>query len=128
MRPKSKKPRKQRKYIRTASIHERRKMMSSHLSEELMKEHSRRNSPVRKGDEVSIMRGKFRGKTGKISKVDLKKYKTYIEGIKIRKTDGTERQAPIHPSNLKIIKLNLEDKRRVAALKRKASVIIGEKK
>ena len=75
---------------------------------------------MRKGDEVEVMRGKFKGKKGKIMKVDLKKYKVYIEGITIRRTDGTERLAPIHPSNLKLINLNLEDKRRVKILERRA--------
>ena len=127
MRPKSKKPKKQRKYIKTAPLHKRRMMISSHLSEELRKEYGKRSFTVRAGDEVLIMRGKFKGKSGKISKVDLKKYKVYIEGITIRRTDGTERQAAIHPSNLKVRKLNLEDKRRSAALKRKTKTV-GEKK
>jgi len=64
------------------------------------------------------MRGKFKKRTGKIARVNTKKYRVYIEGVMVRRTDGTERQAPIHPSNLKITKLNLQDKRRVGALKR----------
>jgi len=128
MRPKSKKPKKQRKYEKTAPLHERRKMMASHLSEELRKEHKKRNFPVRKGDEVVVMRGKFKKKSGKVSRVDTGKYKVYIEGLTIRKTDGTERLAPIHPSNLKITKLELGDKKRVASLNRKPKTEVGEKK
>ncbi len=127
-RPKSKKPRKQRKFERTAPLHVRRKLMAAHLSAELRKQYGRRSFPVRKGDEVVVMRGKFKKRTGKIARVDTKKYRVYIEGIMVKKTDGTERQAPIHPSNLKIIKLNLEDKKRVAALTRKTGKSIKSSK
>ena len=98
-RPSSKKPRKQRKFLHQAPLHLRRKLMAAHLSKELREKYKTRSLPVRKGDEVEVMRGKFKGKKGKIMKVDLKKYKVYIEGITIRRTDGTERLAPIHPSN-----------------------------
>lgn len=74
---------------------------------------------MRKGDEVQIMKGKFKKKTGKISRVDLKKIKVYIDGITRKKVDGSEVQIPIHPSNLKIINLNLEDKKRIKALTRR---------
>ena len=123
-RPKSKKPKKQRKYIRTAALHVRRKLMAGNLSAELRKQHGRRSVPVRKGDDIVVMRGKFKKRSGKIARVNTKKYRVYIEGVMVRRTDGTERQAPLHPSNLKITKLNLQDRRRVAALKRKS----GEKK
>jgi len=118
-RPKSKKARKQRKFLFTAPIHIRRKMMAAHLSKELREKYKRRSLPLRKGDEVEVMRGEFKGKRGKVSRIDLKKYKVYIEGITRRKTTGTEVQVPIHPSNLRIISLNLDDKKRVEALERK---------
>jgi len=115
--PKSKKPKKQRKYLRTAPLHIRRKLIAAHLSKELHARYKIRAAPVRKGDEVEIMRGKFKKRTGKIARVDTKKYKVYIEGMMIKRTDGTERMAPLHASNLKIIKLNLEDKRRFKSIK-----------
>jgi len=117
--PKSKKPRKQRKFLFTAPLHIRRKLMAAHFSKELKQKYKTRSFPVRKGDEVEVMRGGFKKKRGKISRVDLKKYKVYIEGIMRKRTDGTERQVPIHPSNLRIINLNLEDKRRSKTLERK---------
>lgn len=118
-RPKSKQPRKQRKFLYTAPLHMRRKFMGAHLSKELRDKYKTRALQVRKGDEVEIMRGKFKSQKGKISRVNLKKYKVYIEGIAVRKTSGSEALAPIHPSNLRIIKLSLEDDQRVKALKRK---------
>lgn len=120
MRPKSSKPRKQRKFLFTAPLHLRRKFLSSHLSKELREKYKTRSFPVRKGDEVEIMRGKFKKKTGKISRVDLKEYKVYIEGIIRKRTTGVDVQVPIHPSNLRIMNLNLEDKKRVKILERKA--------
>lgn len=118
-RPKSKKPRKQRKFVYNADQHLRRKMLSVHLSKELREKYHRRSFPVRKGDEVQIMRGKFKGKKGKVARVNYKKYRIYIEGITIKKADGTERLFPIHPSNTMIVSLDLSDKKRVEALEKK---------
>ncbi|MEM5882912.1 MAG: 50S ribosomal protein L24 [Candidatus Aenigmatarchaeota archaeon] len=118
-RPKSKKPRKQRKFLYEAPLHLRRKMISAHLSKELREKYKTRSLTLRKGDEVEVMRGEFKKRKGKVSKIDTKNYKVYIEGITRKRTDGTERQVPIHPSNLRIINLNLEDKRRVKILERR---------
>jgi len=117
--PKSKKPRKQRKFLYTAPLHLRRKIMSVHLTKELRERYKRRSMPIRKGDEVEVMSGKFKKQRGKVSRVNLKKYQVFVEGIVVKRTDGTERQKPIHPSKLKIINLNVEDKRRVKIFERK---------
>lgn len=123
----SKQPRKQRKYRKNAPLHIRHKLVSVHLSKELQKKYKRRSFPVRKGDEVEIMRGNYKKKTGKVSRVDLKKMKVYIEGITRKKVAGTEVQVPFHPSNLRIISL-FEDKKRLKALNRtlKKEVKYGE--
>jgi large subunit ribosomal protein L24 len=114
----SKKPGKQRKYVYNAPIHVRHKFLSAHLSKDLRVKYKKRSFSVRKGDEVQVMRGKFKKKTGKISRVDLNKIKVYIDGMTRKKVDGTEIQVPIHPSNLRIINLTLEDKKRINALTR----------
>ncbi len=124
--PKSKHPRKQRKFLYNAPLHLRRKMLASHLSKELREKYKRRSLPVRKGDEVQVMSGKLKGRTGKISRINLKKYKVYIEGVTRKRTVGTEVQLPIHPSKLKIINLNLADKRRIKILERKKGVKVVE--
>ena len=93
--------------------------MAAHLAADLKKQYGRRSFPARKGDEVVVMRGKFKKRTGKVARVDTRKYRVYIEGVMVKRTDGTERQAPLHPSNLKITKLNLDDKKRAAALAKK---------
>jgi len=116
---KSKQPRKQRKFLYTAPLHIRRKLLSGHLSKELRQKYKFRSFPLRKNDEVQVMRGEHKKKVGKISRVDYKKYKVYVEGVTIKSTTGTDKQVALHPSNLKIITLNLDDKKRVKAFERK---------
>ena len=108
----SKQPRKQRKYRYNAPAHIRHKFLSAHLSKELRQRFGLRSMPIRKGDEVQIMRGGFRGQKGLIEEVDAKKLKVYIAGIKVKKVDGSEVAKAIDPSNLKIVNLKLDDKRR----------------
>lgn len=122
MKIKSKQPRKQRKFLYNAPLHKRRKMMAAHLSKELREKFKRRSLPIRRGDEIEIMRGKFKGRKGKIARLDTKFYQVFIEGVMIKRTDGTERQAPLHASNLKITNLNLSDKKRIKMLERKTKV------
>ncbi|MEK6847866.1 MAG: 50S ribosomal protein L24 [Nanoarchaeota archaeon] len=112
----SRKPRKQRKYRAMASIHLKRKFLSANLSKELRKKYKKRNLPLKKGDIVVIMRGKFRKKTGKIIMVNAKKLKVEIEGIQIKKQDGSKANVKFNPSFLQITELNLEDKKRNKAI------------
>jgi len=114
----SKKPRKQRKYRANAPTHRRKKMLSSNLSKELRKKYNRRNFPLRKGDNVLVMRGKFKKRKGKISSINLKKLKVAIEGLQTSKKDGTKVNVVFDPSNLQIIELIMEDKKRIASIKR----------
>jgi large subunit ribosomal protein L24 len=121
-RPKSKKPRKQRKFLYNAPLHIRRKMISAHLSKELREKYKKRSFPLRKGDEVKVMRGEFKGIIGKVVKIDTKKYKVYVDAVKKKRSVGTEYLVPIHPSNLLITNLNLEDKYRIKMLERGKNV------
>ena len=112
-------PRKQRKYRYNAPLHIKQKFMRAHLSKELRKKYSKRNFSLRKGDNVKVMRGQFKNKQGKIEKVNLKKTIVYITGIEVTKRDGTKALFPIHPSNLMITELNMDDKIRQQMLERK---------
>ena len=109
----SKQPRKQRKYLANAPLHLKKKTMSANLSKELRKKFETRNLIVRKGDKVKIMRGKHLKKQGKVLKVDIKNRKVMVEGINIKKQDGSNVNIPFKPSNLQIVELNLEDKKRL---------------
>ena len=116
---KSKQPRKQRKYRANAPLHVKQKFMSSHLSKDLKQKYGKRNIMVRKGDRVKIIRGEFKNKIGKIDRTDLKKSKVYIEGVDVVKKDGTKVLRQIEPSNIIILELNLDDKKRLKILSRK---------
>lgn len=78
----------------------------------------RRSLPVRKGDEVKIMRGKFKGTIGKVSEVDLKRLKVYIENVKKKKVSGEEFHVPIDASKLLIVNPNMDDPKRKEATER----------
>lgn len=129
---KSKQPRKQRKYMYNMPLHLRHKMLSATLSKELRKKHAKRNFPLRKGDMVSITKGDFRGKKAKVVKIDLHHLRIFLEGMQKTKKDGTKINISFKAPNLKIIELNLDDRRRIAALERnkdkKNSGETGEKK
>ena len=112
----SKQPRKQRKYLANAPLHIKKKLMSVNLSKELRKKYSKRSIPLRKKDVVKIVRGKFKGKKGKVMKVILKAQKVEVEGIQIKKQEGSKVNIRLRPSNLQITELNVEDKKRNKAL------------
>ncbi|MEE9323185.1 MAG: 50S ribosomal protein L24 [Candidatus Aenigmarchaeota archaeon] len=114
----SKQPRKQRKYRHSAPLHVRQKFVSSHLSEVLRKRFERRSLPLRKGDEVKVMRGSDKGFKGKVERIDLKNSKVYVEGLNVKKVDGSEVLKPINPSNLLITEPKMEDKRRQLIVER----------
>ena len=105
-------PKKQRKYRHNAPLHIKHKFMASHLSKELRQKHSKRSITLRKGDKVKIMRGNFKGKVGVIEKVSSKMEKVFLNEIEVIKKDGTKQLVPLNPSNLLIIQLNTDDKKR----------------
>ena len=73
----SSQPRKQRKFRFKAPLHVRHKFLSAHLSKDLRRETGRRSLPVRKGDEVLVMRGGPRGLRGVVERIDLKKLRVF---------------------------------------------------
>jgi len=101
----SKQPRKQRKRIYEAKLHQRHKFLKATLSKELRKKYGKRNLRVKKGDKVRIMRGKFAGHEGKVLEVDMKRCVIKVDGATVTKSDGSEVAVPIHPSNVMIVEL-----------------------
>jgi len=116
---KTSKPSKQRKRLFQAPDHIRYKHFAAPLSPELRKTYGTRSLPVRRGDTVRIMRGDRKGFEGKVSSVDRKKFRIYIEGLTREKVDGTTVFVPVHPSKVMITKLNLDDKWRRKILERR---------
>lgn len=72
---------------------------------------------IRKNDKVLVMRGDYKGTKGTVEKVSLRKRQVYIDNVKTTKKDGTRISVPVHPSNLLITELNLDDKKRTKRLK-----------
>jgi large subunit ribosomal protein L24 len=105
----SKQPRKQRKARFTAPLHIKQKFMHSPLSPELRKEYQKRSAQVKTGDTVRVMRGDQAGIEGVVEAVDLKRSTIKIAGVSLFKADSTEVPRPVHPSNVMIIKIDLED-------------------
>jgi len=115
----SRKPRKQRKYIRNAPLHIKGKFLSCHLSKELRQKHGTRNFRIRVGDKVKVMRGQFKGRVGKVERIDLKHTRVYVTGVEIAKKQGGKVIYPLHPSNLVIIEMQVDDKKRKKSVERK---------
>ena len=120
------KPGLQRKRLFQAPLHLRHRQLAAPLSQELRKSRGFNSLPLRKGDTVRVMRGDRKGVEGKVSKVDLKKYRVSVEGVTREKVDGTAIPVLIHPSKVMIINLNLDDKWRRDLLDRKKPKTKGE--
>jgi large subunit ribosomal protein L24 len=117
----SKKPNKQRKYRFNAPLHIRGEFMNVHLSKELRQKYGIRAIRVRVGDKVRIMRGQFKKSEGKVEEVNMKSLKVYISKIEHIKRDGTKARYPIQPSNLLLVELNTDDKKRLSKDSNKSS-------
>ena len=102
-----------------APLNERYRRFSAPLSSKLKESRSTNSVPVRSGDTVMIMRGDRKGIEGKVTRVDRKNYRIFIEGVDREKVDGTKTFVPIHPSKVMITRLNLDDKWRKKILERK---------
>ena len=113
------KPRKQRLFRYTAGNHLRQKFVHAHIAKELAAKLGvkRRSIGVRRGDTVKVMAGASRGKSGKVSAVDLQKAVVFIEGITRKNAKGKESQVPISASNVYITEMDMNDKLRAAKLK-----------
>lgn len=116
-------PRKQRLALYKMPLHLRHKLFNALLSPELRAKYGVKRLPVRKGDVVKIMRGDWAEHEGKVVDVDLKRVRIHVEGVTIKKADGTPVFYPIHPSKVMIIKLDLSDKKRKEIIERRKKAL-----
>ena len=123
----AKKPGKQRKSLYNAPAHLRHKFMAVPLSPELISSKGTKALPVRKGDTVRVMRGDHKGFEGKVSRIDLKRYRIFIEGLTREKVDGTNIFVSVHPSKVMIKNLKLDDKWRKGIVERKKELELPKK-
>src|SRR3990172_8249916 len=123
-----KNPKKQRKQLFNAPAHQRHKLMAARLSPKQISSKGVKTLPVRKGDTIRVMRGDHKGFEGKISRVDLKSFRIYVEGLTREKVDGTTIFVSVHPSKVMIKNVGLDDKWRKEILKRKQGLPVKEEK
>ncbi|KAK3264622.1 60S ribosomal protein L26 [Cymbomonas tetramitiformis] len=110
--------RKSRKAHFSAPSSERRKIMSASLSSDLRAKYGVRSVPIRKDDEVQVVRGTYKQREGKVVQVYRRKWVIHIERITREKVNGATVNVGIDPSKVVITKLKL-DKDRKDLLERK---------
>merc|ERR1712167_557656 len=118
--------RKARKAHFTAPSSVRRTLMGGHLNKELSQKYHVKSMPIRKDDEVIVMRGSNKGREGKVIQVYRKKFVIHIERVTREKSNGSTVNVGIPPSNVMITKLKL-DKDRCAILDRRDTTKAAEK-
>lgn len=109
---------KQRKYRMNSALHMKRNFLAAPLAPDLKTRYSTRNLTVREGDTVKIMKGEFKGITGRINRVNLRKSTVYVDGAERVRKDGTKSFFPLRPSSLMLVEISVEDKKRAASLTR----------
>lgn len=73
--------------------------------------HQVRSLPIRRDDEVLIVRGTNKGREGRVVQVYRKKYVIHVDRVTREKTNGTTVQLPVHPSNVVITKIKSDKDR-----------------
>ena len=70
-----------------------------------------RSLPIRKDDEVRIVRGKYKGREGKVTQVYRKKWVIHVDRVQRDKSNGSSAPIGIHPSNVVITTIKLDKDR-----------------
>merc|ERR1712226_1680149 len=89
------------------------------LSKDLRTKYGVRSLPIRRDDEVMIVRGHYHDREGKVTCVYRKKFRIHIERVTRDKANGQTVPIGIHPSKVLITKIHL-DKDRKALLERRS--------
>ncbi|MGD0729166.1 MAG: 50S ribosomal protein L24 [Candidatus Micrarchaeaceae archaeon] len=113
------KPRKQRRFRFNAPMHVRQHFVHSHIDKSLKTKLNikTRSTQISKGDTVKIMSGSKKGTSGKVTRVNLRTGRVYIDGLVKKNSRGKEFSLSVNASNVYITDLNLTDKVRAAKLK-----------
>ncbi len=85
-----------------------------------------RNIPIRKDDEVKIVRGGFKGRQGKVTACYRRRYVIHVERVTRDKANGPSVPVGIDASKVEITALKL-DKSRETILKRRSRLAATEK-
>lgn len=92
--------------------------MAAPLSRDLRSKHGVRSIPVRKDDEVTVVRGTFKGREGRVTTVYRKKWVIHVDRVVREKVNGQTVPVGLDPSKCVITKLKL-DKDRKTLLERR---------
>jgi len=95
------------------------KQISAPISKELRKKYSRRSIRIMADDTVKVVRGEYKGLTGKVTKISMESSGVAIEGNKKEKLKGEKIDVYIHSTNMIITSLNTDDKWRLKILEKK---------
>ncbi|KAG7393879.1 hypothetical protein PHYPSEUDO_000056 [Phytophthora pseudosyringae] len=110
--------RKSRKAHFGAHSTQRRVLMSAPLSKELQTKYNVRSLPIRKEDEVMIVRGSQKSREGRVTAVYRKKFVIHVERVVREKANGASVPIGVDASKVVITKIKL-DKDRKKILERK---------
>jgi large subunit ribosomal protein L26e len=110
----------------------RRKIMSAPLSKELRSKHNvisnlptyrfpliyficakiqTRSLPIRKDDEVRIVRGTYKGREGKVTQVYRKKWVIHVDRVQRDKSNGATAPIGVNPSKVVIVTIKMDKDR-----------------
>ncbi|KAI4748618.1 60S ribosomal protein L26 [Aureobasidium sp. EXF-12298] len=103
--------RKSRKAHFSAPSSVRRTIMSAPLSKELREKYNVRSIPIRKDDEVTIVRGSNKGREGKVTTVYRLKWVIHVDRVAREKSNGQSVPLGISPSKVVITSLKLDKDR-----------------
>ncbi len=96
------------------------KQICATLSKDLRKKYPRRSARIMIDDTVKVIRGEYKGLTGKVAKISTESNSIAIEGNKKEKLKGEKVDVYIHSTNTIITSLNTDDKWRVKILEKKS--------
>ena len=96
------------------------KQICAPISKDLRKKYSRRSARIMLDDTVKVIRGEYKGITGKVSKISTDSNSIAIEGNKKEKLKGDKIDVYIHTTNVIITALNTDDKWRLKILEKKS--------
>ena len=96
------------------------KQICAALSKDLRKKYPRRSARIMIDDTVKVIRGEYKGLTGKVAKISTESNSIAIEGNKKEKLKGEKVDVYIHSTNTIITSLNTDDKWRLKILEKKS--------
>lgn len=112
--------RKVRKHYFNATKDEKHIALSAPLSKELQGTHGIKRLPIRRDDEVKVVRGQFKERGGRVVAVKLRTMRINVESVTKQKINNETVYIPIHPSNVVITKLKMDKHRKSLIEKKKA--------